>query len=76
MDPIIQKLAEELGQKTEYVALDGRGASYQKIHLEELFPDATNDLTAGQTYKCTIRFLASNNVWTTKVNNKSFTYNG
>ena len=63
-------------QKTEYVAPDGKGNDYQKVYLEELFPDATNELTVGQTYKCTIRFLASNNVWTTKVNNKSFTFNG
>jgi len=63
-------------EKTEYVALDGRGSDYQTVMLEDLFPDATAGLTAGETYTCTIRFLASNGVWTTKVNAKQFTYNG
>jgi len=63
-------------QKTEYVAPDGRGSDYQKLQLEVLFPDATENLVTGQSYKVTIRFLASNGTWTTKVNNKQFTYNG
>ena len=63
-------------QKTEYVAPDGRGSDYQKLMLEVLFPDATDNLAAGQTYKVTIRFLTSHGIWTTKVNNKQFTYNG
>ena len=63
-------------QKTEYVAPDGRGSDYQNLKLEVLFPDATDNLAAGQTYKVTIRFLTSHGIWTTKVNNKQFTYNG
>ena len=67
---------ETVYQKTEYVAPDGRGSDYQKIMLEVLFPDATDNLVAGQTYTVTVRILAANGTWTTKVNNKQFTYNG
>jgi len=75
-DNITDSQGNAVYEKTEYVALDGRGSDYQTVMLEDLFPDATAGLTAGETYTCTIRFLASNGVWTTKVNAKQFTYNG
>ena len=73
---IIDGNSSTVYQKTEYVAPDGRGSDYQKLQLEVLFPDATENLTAGESYTVTIRFLSSTGVWTTKVNAKQFTYKG
>ena len=61
-------------EKTVRQPNSARGSAFQNVKLDELFPDAANDLTEGVTYYETIEAQTGTGQWVTALKDKAFTY--